>query len=63
MPWGAQHMPGLEAALKQRSFVVESQKMLPLARYQTIIDRVMALIHKPQSSGTSFWYRQRKWIG
>ena len=62
VPWGAQHMPGLEAALRERGFAVESQRMLAIARYQTIIDRLMLLVRKPQS-GTSFWYRQKMWIG
>ncbi len=62
VPWGAQHMPGLEAALRERGFSIESQRMLAIARYQTIIDRLMLLVRKPQS-GTSFWYRQKKWIG
>ena len=55
-------MPGLEAALRERGFRVESQRMLPLAHYQTIIDRLLEVIQKPQSS-TSFWYRQKMWIG
>ena len=62
VPWGAQHMPGLEAAVRQRGFHVESQRMLPLAQYQTIIDRLIEVARGPQSS-TSFSYRQRKWIG
>ncbi len=62
MPWGAQHLPGLEAAMRARGFNIESQRMLPLARYQTIIDRLMQLTRRPQS-GTSFWYRQKIWIG
>jgi hypothetical protein len=36
--------------------------MLAVARYQTIIDRLMQVIQGPQSK-TSFSYRQRKWIG
>jgi hypothetical protein len=62
IPWGAQHMPGLESALVQRGFRIESQQMLAVARYQTIIDRLWDVIHTAQSK-TSFWYRQKKWIG
>jgi len=62
IPWGAQHMPGLEAALVQRGFRIQSQRMLPVARYQTIVDRLLGAINRPQSK-TSFSYRQRKWIG
>ena len=62
VPWGAQHMPGLEAALRARGFSVESQKMLPLARYQTIIDRLMQLTRKSQP-GTSSGYRRKMSIG
>jgi hypothetical protein len=64
LPWGAQHMPGLQAALVQRGFRIESERMLDVARYQTIIDRVWAVIHPPPpQSKTSFSYRQKKWIG
>ncbi|MBI1211230.1 MAG: hypothetical protein GC190_07195 [Alphaproteobacteria bacterium] len=62
IPWGAQHMPGLEAALLQRGFRIQSQKMLAVARYETIIDRLWSVFQHAQSK-TSFWYRQRKWIG
>jgi hypothetical protein len=62
IPWGAQHMPGLESALLQRGFRIESQQMLAVARYQTIVDRLWEVLH-PAQSKTSFWYRQKKWIG
>jgi hypothetical protein len=62
IPWGAQHMPGIEAALLQRGYRIQAQRMLPVARYQTIIDRLWTVIGRGQSK-TSFWYRQRKWIG
>lgn len=38
IPWGAQHMPALEKGMLDRGFKVESRRMLPLARYQTIFD-------------------------
>ena len=63
IPWGAQHMPGLEKALRERGFQIRSQRMVPLARYQTIFDRVMQLWRGRSQSGTSFWYRQKMWIG
>jgi hypothetical protein len=67
LPWGAQHMPGLEAALVQRGFRIQSQRMLAVAKYQTIIDRLWEVISPPPAapaqSKTSFWYRQKKWIG
>ena len=33
-----------------------------ITRYPTIIDRLMQLTRRSQS-GTSFWYRQKIWIG
>ena len=62
IPWGAQHMPGLEAALRERGFQIQSQRMLPIARYQTIIDRILNRSSSAQS-GTSLWVRQKMWIG
>jgi hypothetical protein len=41
IPWGGQHMPDFEAALKDRGFRIESQRMLPLARYQTILNALV----------------------
>jgi uncharacterized protein YbaP (TraB family) len=37
IPWGALHMPGLEAGLKQRGFRIERQRMAVVARYETIL--------------------------
>lgn len=38
LPWGALHMPGFEDEMMKRGYRIESQRMLPIARYQTIID-------------------------
>ena len=38
LPWGALHMPDFEDKMKERGYRIESQRMLPIARYQTIID-------------------------
>lgn len=36
IPWGAQHMPDLEAGLIDRGFRIESSRLHSLARYETI---------------------------
>ena len=38
LPWGALHMPDFEDEMTKRGYRIESQRMLPIARYQTIID-------------------------
>ncbi len=50
IPWGALHMPDLEDKLKQRGFQIESQRMLAIARYQTIIDALTGQKMKSESS-------------
>ncbi len=37
IPWGALHMPKLEQSLKDRGFKVQSQRMVTVARYGTIV--------------------------
>lgn len=42
VPWGALHMPGLQAAFEARGFRVERTRLLTLARYQTVAGHVFA---------------------
>jgi hypothetical protein len=37
IPWGALHMPGLEAGLKERGYRVESERTRPVVRFGTIV--------------------------
>ena len=37
IPWGAQHMPGLEAGLEERGYRVESERTRPVVRFGTIV--------------------------
>jgi hypothetical protein len=37
-------MPGVEKGLIARGFKVESRRMLPLARYQTVLDALLKLV-------------------
>jgi hypothetical protein len=59
LPWGALHMPDLQAKMIERGFRVESQRMLPIARYQTIIDGLKQRLtdqskaERPTSTATS----------
>ncbi len=41
IPWGAMHMPGLEKGLAARSFRVVSTRDIPMARYRTILSKVL----------------------
>jgi hypothetical protein len=41
IPWGALHMPGLEAGLEQRGYRVESERTRPVVRFGTIVDSIM----------------------
>lgn len=34
IPWGAQHMPGIEKALKERGFAVQSRRGIPVVDYR-----------------------------
>lgn len=52
IPWGAQHMPGLEKGLIDRGFKVESRRMLPLARYQTVLDALLKLTEPAPKSAS-----------
>lgn len=38
MPWGAGHMPELEKELKARGYAVQSTRLLPIARYDTLLE-------------------------
>jgi hypothetical protein len=38
IPWGALHMPGLEAGLEKRGYRVESERTRPVVRFGTIVD-------------------------
>lgn len=49
IPWGAQHMPDLENALRERGFAIAEQRMRPIARYGTIYD---ALVNRGQREET-----------
>jgi hypothetical protein len=40
VPWGAAHMPGLEAGLRQRGFEVQSLVMRRVADWRTIYSRI-----------------------
>ena len=42
VPWGALHMPGLQAAFEARGFRVERTRLLTLARYETVAGHVFA---------------------
>jgi hypothetical protein len=37
IPWGALHMPGLEAGLRERGYTVQSERMRPVVRFETIL--------------------------
>ena len=37
IPWGALHMPGLEAGLRERGYRIESERMRPVVRFGTIL--------------------------
>jgi hypothetical protein len=41
IPWGALHMPGLEAGLEKRGYRVESERTRPVVRFGTIIDSLV----------------------
>jgi hypothetical protein len=40
VPWGALHMPDLQAAFEKRGFRIERTRLLTLARYQTVAGSV-----------------------
>lgn len=42
LPWGALHMPDLEDKLVARGYKVQGAKMLPIARYDTIVKALTA---------------------
>jgi hypothetical protein len=42
IPWGALHMPGLEAGLKERGYRVESERTRPVVRFATIVDSLVS---------------------
>lgn len=42
VPWGALHMPDLQASFEKRGFRVERTRLLTLARYQTVAGSVFA---------------------
>ena len=42
MPWGAMHMPGIESGILDRGYILESERFLPLIRYETLIERLQA---------------------
>ena len=42
IPWGALHMPGLEAGLEQRGYRVESERTRPVVRFGTIVGSLAA---------------------
>jgi hypothetical protein len=42
VPWGALHMPDLQASFEKRGFRVERTRLLTLARYQTVAGNVFA---------------------
>jgi len=39
IPWGAMHMPGLEAALRERGFSAAPGRVIPVVRFRNLIDR------------------------
>ena len=41
IPWGALHMPGLEAGLEKRGYRVESERTRPVVRFGTIVDSLV----------------------
>ena len=47
LPWGALHMPDFEDKLITRGYKIRSSKMLPIARYETIMNGVMATGRSP----------------
>ena len=40
IPWGAMHMPGIEQGMVSRGYSFESERYLPLIRYDTLMDRL-----------------------
>jgi hypothetical protein len=41
IPWGALHMPGLEAGLRERGYRIESERMRPVVRFGTILGSLL----------------------
>lgn len=41
LPWGALHMPDFEDKLKERGYSIASSRMIPIARYQTILNGIL----------------------
>ena len=41
LPWGALHMPDFEDRLVKRGYRIASSRMLPIARYDTIVNGIM----------------------
>jgi hypothetical protein len=42
IPWGALHMPGIEAGLRERGYRIESRRTRPVVRFRRIVDWLVA---------------------
>lgn len=50
VPWGAGHMPELERELKARGYGVQSTRLLPIARYDTLVEGLQRSLTEPAAT-------------